>query len=53
MLKIERFICNPIRENTYVVSDETNECVIVDCGAYFPEERKAIVAYICGTKLTP
>ena len=41
MLKIERFVCNPIRENTYVVSDETNECVIVDCGAYFPEERKA------------
>ena len=53
MLKIERFICNPIRENTYVVSDETNECVIVDCGAYFPEERKAVVSYIRSNKLTP
>ena len=53
MLKIERFVCNPIRENTYVVSDETNECVIVDCGAYFPEERKAVVDYIRNNKLTP
>ena len=53
MLKIERFICNPIRENTYVVSDETNECVIVDCGVYFPEERKAVVSYIRDNKLTP
>lgn len=53
MLNIERFVCNMIQENTYVVSDERKECVIVDCGAYAPEERKAIVSYIRDNGLTP
>lgn len=53
MLNIVRFVCNPIQENTYVMSDETNECVIVDCGAFFPEERKAIVDYIRNNHLVP
>lgn len=45
-LKIQRFVCNPFQENCFVVSDETNEGVIIDCGAYFTEERTAIVNYI-------
>ena len=52
MLNITRFICNPIQENCYVVSDETHEAVIVDCGAYFPEEKSAIKNYIEDNKLT-
>lgn len=46
MLNIERFQCNMLQENCYVVNDETKECVIVDCGAFFPEERRAITNYI-------
>ena len=53
MLNIVRVVCNPMQENTYVMSDETNECVIVDCGAFFPEERKAIVDYIRSHHLVP
>lgn len=53
MLHIERFVCNMIRENTYVVSDETGECVIIDCGAFYPEERKAVTAYIRDNHLQP
>lgn len=53
MLKIERFVCNMIAENCYIVSDETKECVIVDCGAYYPEERKAIKDYISTNGLKP
>ncbi|HCN53638.1 MAG TPA: MBL fold hydrolase [Prevotella sp.] len=53
MLTIERFVCNMIQENCYVVSDDTQECVIIDCGAYYPEERKAIVDYIKGHQLHP
>lgn len=53
MIKIERFQCNMLRENCYVVSDETGECVIIDCGAYFPEERKAIVDHIRNNGLKP
>ena len=45
-MEIKRFVCNMIRENTYVVSDDTREAVIIDCGAYYEEERKAIKQYI-------
>lgn len=51
MLKIQRFICNPLRENTYVISDETKECMIVDCGAYYEAEKDAIKHYIEGNGL--
>ena len=53
MLKIQRFVCNPYQENTYVVSDETQECVIIDCGTYFDDERLAMVEYINGNGLKP
>lgn len=53
MLKIQRFVCNPIRENTYVVSDETNECVIVDCGVWYDSEKEALKEYIDNNGLTP
>ena len=53
MLQIQRFVCNPFQENCYVVSDETNEAVIIDCGAYDQAERKAITRYIEEKKLKP
>lgn len=53
MLKIQRFVCNMLQENCYVVSDETKECIIVDCGAYYPEEKAAIIQYIHDNELTP
>lgn len=42
-----------LQENCYVVSDETKECMIVDCGAFYPEERQAIVDYIRTNGLKP
>lgn len=53
MLKIQRFVCNMLQENCYVVSDETRECVIVDCGAYYEHEQKAIKSYIEREGLKP
>lgn len=53
MLNVKTFICNLLSENTYVVSDETLECVIIDCGAYYEEERAAIKQYIGDNKLKP
>ena len=46
MLNIKRFMCNMLQENCYVVSDETGECVIIDCGAFFEAEHAAIKDYI-------
>ncbi len=51
-MKIERFVVNPFQENTYIVSDETGEGVVIDCGAFFEEERKAIVNYIKDNNIT-
>ena len=53
MFTIKCFTCNMLSENCYVVSDETRDCVIIDCGAYYPEEGQAIVGYIRQQQLTP
>lgn len=53
MLNIKRFICNPFQENTYIVSDETKECAIIDCGAFNENERTEITDYISGNNLKP
>ena len=53
MLNIKTFICNLLQENTYVVSDDTKACVIIDCGAYYEEEREAIKQYIATEGLKP
>ena len=53
MLNIKKFIVNPIQENCFVVSDETRECVIIDCGAVYADEYDAISRYINEEKLNP
>ena len=34
-MEITRFACNMLQENCYVVSDDTKECVIIYCGAFY------------------
>lgn len=46
MIEIKRFVCNMLQENCYVVSDDSGEAVVIDCGAYYEAERQAIVRYI-------
>lgn len=53
MLNIKRFEVNPLQENCYIVSDETKECMIVDCGALYHTEQQAIVNYILENGLKP
>ena len=53
MIQIKRFTCNPLEENCYVVSDDTQECVIIDCGAFYQEENNAIINYIQKGNLSP
>lgn len=53
MLNIKTFVCNMLQENTYVVNDESLECVIIDCGAYYDNERLSIVNYINDNHLKP
>ena len=53
MFSIKTFPFNLLQENTYVVSDETRDCIIIDCGAYYDDERKAITDYISSQGLKP
>lgn len=46
MLKIKTFAVNPIGENTYVVSDDTREAVLIDCGMFSTEEKNRLAEYV-------
>jgi glyoxylase-like metal-dependent hydrolase (beta-lactamase superfamily II) len=52
MMEVKTFVVNPIQENTFVVSDETKEAVIIDCGALYPSEHQAIKRYLSNNELT-
>ena len=53
MLTIKTFTFNPLGTNCYVVSDETHEAVIIDCGALYDEERATISDYLDINELHP
>ncbi len=53
MIQVKAFICNPFSENTYILYDETGECVIVDPGMYSGEEQNKVAAFIRAEKLEP
>lgn len=52
-LKIGCLVFNPIAENTYVVWDDTGECVVVDAGNSSPREDAALDAFIAERGLKP
>ena len=53
MITVKRFTCNMLTENCYVVSDDTNEAVIIDCGVMYEDEGTAIIQYIRDNNLNP
>lgn len=53
MIKIDFFTFNPFQENTYVLSDETKQCVIIDPGCYDPVEKKKLADFIKNENLQP
>jgi hydroxyacylglutathione hydrolase len=52
-MKIKSFAFNPFQENTYVVYDETKECIIIDPGCYTEKERTELRRFITSEKLKP
>lgn len=52
MIKIKTFVFNPFQENTYILSDDTGECIVVDPGCYEPDEKSTLSNYITENKLT-
>lgn len=53
MITIHSFVFNPFSENTYVLYDETNECIIIDPGCFTKNEQEELTAFISAKELTP
>ena len=53
MISIKNFTFNSFEVNTYVLSDETKECIIIDPACYEDFEKKIFYDYIEDNKLKP
>ena len=51
-MELKKFIVNPIQVNCYLLWDTTKEAVLIDCGAWFPQEREQIKKFIEDNGLT-
>ena len=45
-MKVKKFEFNMFPVNCFVLSDETNEAVIIDAGCFYPEEKQRLKDYI-------
>lgn len=52
-MEIAIFVFNPFAENTYILYDETGECIIVDPGCNNAQEEKTLKDFIDKAKLKP
>jgi glyoxylase-like metal-dependent hydrolase (beta-lactamase superfamily II) len=53
MFQIKTFTFNPVQENTYILYNENNECIIIDPGCYFDSEKEEFTTFIKNHKLEP
>jgi len=52
-MTIRKFTFNAFQENTFILSDDTNECIIFDPGCSTPVEEAELKSYIEETELKP
>ena len=53
MIKVATFTFNDFAENTYVLQDETDECIIFDPGCYKANEQQQLLHFIDNSGLKP
>ena len=51
MLQVQSFVFNPFQENTFLLFDETKECIVIDPGCADEAERTQLKAFIDHHKL--
>ena len=52
-MKINQFTFNAFQENTFILSDETKECIIIDPGCYEEKEKELLSDFIKSSNLKP
>jgi len=53
MIQLRSFVNNPYQENTYILYDESKECVIIDPGMYTGAEQNSVTRFINALELKP
>lgn len=51
MMTVKQFVFNGFSENTYVVFDDSKECIILDPGCYDQKEKSALKQFILDNQL--
>ena len=52
-MKVHTIPLNPWQVNTYILSDESGECVIIDPGCFSDEEKEHLTRFISDNNLKP
>ena len=53
MLTVKVLVFNSFQENTYLLSDESKNCILIDPGMNSPNEQTALIEYIKQNDLIP
>jgi hydroxyacylglutathione hydrolase len=53
MISVQKFVVNPLRENSYLLYDETGECIFIDAGYFYEEEFEEVTAFVEANRLSP
>jgi hydroxyacylglutathione hydrolase len=53
MAQVKFFTFSPFSENSYIIYDDSKECIIVDPGCYTEEERNTLSKFVINNDLTP
>ncbi len=51
MLTVKSFLMEMLGENTYLLHDETQQAVLIDCGVLYPQEQQTIANYVAAHQL--
>jgi glyoxylase-like metal-dependent hydrolase (beta-lactamase superfamily II) len=52
-MNVHRLIFSPIEVNTYILTDSSGECAVIDCGCYSEEEFDSFVRFLEEKRLKP
>lgn len=53
MISIKKFIFNSFQVNTYLLYDDSGDCIVVDPACYAEEDEKVLVSFMADNELTP
>lgn len=52
-MEIYKLTYNPFQENTFIISDQSKNCIIIDPGCYLKKEEEHLFNFISNQELTP